>query len=194
MARSVPATWPARTPTSEPGRQPPRATAQTSGRPLADGVAVSYILEQPGGEVQISGRHKTYRRLRKRVRTPRVLLVDDDAAIRTLCSLNLRALGIDVIEAEDGAQGLELARRERPDLVLLDVSMPGLDGFEVGALVRRHRKTRHIPLMFLSGEAENDARARELGAIACLAKPFDPVALSTLIASTLRPAVEGAWA
>jgi CheY-like chemotaxis protein len=155
---------------------------------------VSYILEQPGGEVQISGRHKTYRRLRKRVRTPRVLLVDDDAAIRTLCSLNLRALGIDVIEAEDGAQGLELARRERPDLVLLDVSMPGLDGFEVGALVRRHRKTRHIPLMFLSGEAENDARARELGAIACLAKPFDPVALSTLIASTLRPAVEGAWA
>jgi len=155
---------------------------------------VSYILEQPGGEVQISGRHKTYRRLRKRVRTPRVLLVDDDAAIRTLCSLNLRALGIDVIEAEDGAQGLQLARRERPDLVLLDVSMPGLDGFEVGALVRRHRKTRHIPLMFLSGEAENDARARELGAIACLAKPFDPVALSTLIASTLRPAVEGAWA
>ncbi|HEY8727277.1 MAG TPA: response regulator [Gaiellaceae bacterium] len=155
---------------------------------------MSYILEQPGGEVQISGRHKTYRRLRKRVRTPRVLLVDDDAAIRTLCSLNLRALGIDVIEAEDGAQGLELARRERPDLVLLDVSMPGLDGFEVGALVRRHRKTRHIPLMFLSGEAENDARARELGAIACLAKPFDPVALSTLIASTLRPAVEGAWA
>ena len=155
---------------------------------------MSYILEQPGGEVQISGRHKTYRRLRKRVRPPRVLLVDDDAAIRTLCSLNLRALGIDVIEAEDGAQGLELARRERPDLVLLDVSMPGLDGFEVGALVRRHRKTRHIPLMFLSGEAENDARARELGAIACLAKPFDPVALSTLIASTLRPAVEGAWA
>ena len=155
---------------------------------------MSYILEQPGGEVQISGRHKTYRRLRKRVRTPRVLLVDDDAAIRTLCSLNLRALGIDVIEAEDGSQGLQLARRERPDLVLLDVSMPGLDGFEVGALVRRHRKTRHIPLMFLSGEAENDARARELGAIACLAKPFDPVALSTLIASTLRPAVEGAWA
>jgi len=70
----------------------------------------------------------------------------------------------------------------------------GLAGFEVGALARRHRKPRHIPLMFLSGEAENDARARELGAIACLAKPFDPVALSTLIASTLRPAVEGAWA
>jgi CheY-like chemotaxis protein len=155
---------------------------------------VSYILERPGGEVQIPPRSKAYRRLRKPMRAPRVLLIDDDPAIRTICSVNLRALGIEVIEAADGAQGLELARRERPDLVLLDVSMPGLDGFEVGELVRRHRRTRHIPLMFLSGEAENDARARELGAIACLAKPFDPVALSALIATTLKPDVEGAWA
>ncbi len=155
---------------------------------------MSYILERPSDEVQIPVRDKAYRRLRRRVRAPRVLLIDDDPAVRTLCSVNLRELGIEVIEAEDGAQGLELTRRERPDLVLLDVAMPGLDGFEVGELVRRHRKTRHIPLMFLSGEAENDARARELGAIACLAKPFDPVALSALIASTLKPPAEGAWA
>lgn len=155
---------------------------------------MSYVLENPGGEVKISSRPKPYKRLRKRLRAPRVLLIDDDAALRMLCSVSLRALGIEVIEAEDGVQGLELVRRERPDLVLLDVSMPGLDGFEVGELVRRHRKTRHIPLMFLSGEAENDARARELGAIACLAKPFDPVALSTLIAGALKPQLEEAWA
>ncbi len=159
---------------------------------------MSYILERPSSEVQISARpafeRLAFRRLRKRVRAPRVLLIDDDAAIRTLCSAHLRGLGIEAIEAEDGVQGLELARRERPDLVLLDVSMPGLDGFQVGALVRRHRKTRHIPLMFLSGEAENDARARELGAIACLAKPFDPVALSALIASAVKPRVGEAWA
>jgi CheY-like chemotaxis protein len=155
---------------------------------------MSYVLEWPSGEVQISGRSNAYGRLRKRVRAPRVLLIDDDAAIRMLCSVSLRAHGIEVIEAEDGEQGLELVRRERPDLVLLDVSMPGLDGFEVGELVRRHRKTRHIPLMFLSGEAENDARARELGAIACLAKPFDPVALSSLIATALAPAQKGALA
>ncbi|MGZ8691562.1 MAG: response regulator [Gaiellaceae bacterium] len=142
----------------------------------------------------MSSRRKAYSRFRKRLRAPRVLLVDDDAAIRTLCSVNLRALGIDVIEAADGVEGLELVRRERPDLVLLDVAMPGLDGFEVGELVRRHRKTRHIPLVFLSGEAENDARARELGAVACLAKPFDPVALSSLIATALNPLAEGAWA
>ena len=155
---------------------------------------MSYVLERPSGEVQNSVRSKAYRRLRKRARAPRVLLIDDDAAIRMLCSVSLRALGIEVIEAEDGKQGLELVRRERPDLVLLDVSMPGLDGFEVGELVRRHRKTRHIPLMFLSGEAENDARARELGAIACLAKPFDPAVLGSLIASALRPSPKGLWA
>jgi CheY-like chemotaxis protein len=120
-----------------------------------------------------------------------VLLIDDDVAIRTLCSVSLRGLGIEVIEAEDGAKGLKLAQRLCPDLVLLDVSMPGLDGFEVGEIVRRHRKTRHIPLMFLSGEADNDARARELGAIACLAKPFDPAALSSLIATVLHPYAKG---
>jgi CheY-like chemotaxis protein len=123
-----------------------------------------------------------------------VLLIDDDAAIRAVCSVNLRALGIEVMEAGDGATGLRLARQGRPDLVLLDVSMPGLDGFEVGELVRRHRKTRNIPLMFLSGEAETDARARELGAIACLEKPFDPATLTSLIATTLNPYAEGARA
>ncbi len=155
---------------------------------------MSYVLERPSGEVQIPVSRKAHWGLHKRTRVPRVLLIDDDAAIRMLCSVSLRALGIEVIEAENGTQGLELARRKRPDLVLLDVSMPGLDGFEVGELVRRHRKTRHIPLMFLSGEAENDARARELGAIACLAKPFDPVVLSTLIATALKPHGEEAWA
>jgi CheY-like chemotaxis protein len=145
-----------------------------------------YVLE--------SSRRKSHRRLRKRLRPPRVLLIDDDPALRQLCSVSLRALGIEVIEADNGERGLELVRRERPDLVLLDVSMPGLDGFEVGERVRRHRKTRHIPLMFLSGEDENDARARELGAIACLAKPFDPIALSRLIAGALKPDRREAWA
>jgi len=153
-----------------------------------------YVLERLNGEVPVSARRKARTRFRKRTRMPRVLLIDDDAAIRSLCSVTLRAHGIEVIEAEDGAKGLKLVRRKRPDLLLLDVSMPGLDGFEVGQLVRRHRKTRHIPLMFLSGEAENDERARELGAIACLAKPFDPAALGSLIAAALNPHGEEAWA
>ena len=153
-----------------------------------------YVLRGLAGEVKTSSRRKPYRRFRRRTRAPRVLLIDDDDALRLLCAVTLRALGIEVIEAENGVQGLELVRSERPDLVLLDVSIPGLDGFEVGKLVRRHRKTRHIPLMFLSGEDETDARARELGAIACLAKPFDPIVLSRLIAGALKPQQEEAWA
>ena len=153
-----------------------------------------YVLRGPAGEVKTSSRRKPYRRLRRPSRAPRVLLIDDDHALRLLCAVSLRALGIEVIEAANGERGLELVRRERPDLVLLDVSMPGLDGFEVGEMVRRHRKTRHIPLVFLSGEDETDARARELGAIACLAKPFDPIALSWLIAGALKPQLEAAWA
>lgn len=153
-----------------------------------------YVLRGPAGEVKASSRRKPYRRLRRRTRVPRVLLIDDDDALRLLCAVSLRALGIEVIEAANGERGLELVHREKPDLVLLDVSMPGLDGFEVGEMVRRHRKTRHIPLMFLSGEDETDARARELGAIASLAKPFDPIALSWLIAGTLKPQLEAAWA
>ena len=102
-----------------------------------------YVLRGPAGEVKASSRRKPYRRLRRRMRAPRVLLIDDDDALRLLCAVSLRALGIEVIEAANGERGLELVRREQPDLVLLDVSMPGLDGFEVGEMVRRHRKTRH---------------------------------------------------
>ena len=63
--------------------------------------------------------------------TKRVLVVDDEKSIRMLCRVNLTASGIDVLEAENGLDAVELVRREKPDLVLLDVMMPDLDGFEV---------------------------------------------------------------
>ena len=153
---------------------------------------MSYVLSAPRGRAHLSARRKAVTGTCRSA--PRVLLVDDDATIRLLCSVNLRALGIEVLEAADGSQAFELARRERPDLVLLDVSMPGLDGFEVAELVRGHRRTRRIPLMFLSGEDGNDARARELGAIACLAKPFDPIALASLIAAAVNRHRGEIWA
>jgi CheY-like chemotaxis protein len=156
---------------------------------------MSYVLQGPRRQVGLSARGKAVDKgSDRRTSPPCVLLIDDDAAIRLLCSVNLRALGIEVLEAEDGSRGFELARRKRPDLVLLDVSMPGLDGFQVAELVRGHRRTRRIPLMFLSGEEGNDARARELGAIACLAKPFDPVALASLIAATVNSQRGEVWA
>jgi CheY-like chemotaxis protein len=116
-----------------------------------------------------------------------VLLVDDDPAVRQICSRSLQLAEIDVIEAEDGQCGLQQARDNCPDLVLLDVRMPGLDAFEVAAALRRDESTSAIPLVFLSGEAEeaNAPRARKLGALAYLTKPFSPLALAALVTRAL---------
>ncbi len=108
----------------------------------------------------------------------------DDPAIRLLCSVNLQIEGLLVLEAADGGRALEQARSKRPDLVVTDVMMPGLDGFELAEALRSDRRTRQIPLIFLSGEAEpaKASRARELGALAYLTKPFDPPAFASLVA------------
>jgi two-component system chemotaxis response regulator CheY len=113
----------------------------------------------------------------------RVLVVDDDAANRALCSLTLQSAGYDVLEAEDGQRGLELARSEDPDLALLDVRMPRLDGFELGEALRADTQTRAIPVVFVSAEADpaSYARARALGAAGYLPKPFDPRRLESLV-------------
>jgi DNA-binding response OmpR family regulator len=118
---------------------------------------------------------------------PRVLVVDDAPGIRALCSVNLELAGVEVVEAEDGRTGLARALADPPDLIVLDVRMPGLDGFEVAEKLRRNGRTRPIPLIFLSGEtaAANRSRARLLGALDYVTKPFDPVALTALITGAL---------
>jgi DNA-binding response OmpR family regulator len=128
-------------------------------------------------------------RRRSRRRQPQcVLIVDDDPAIRMLCSSTLQLEGLAVLEAADGRDGLEQARSARPDLVLTDVMMPDLDGFQLAEALRGDERTGQVPLIFLSGETEaaNEARARELGALAYVTKPFDPTALASLVASALR--------
>jgi CheY-like chemotaxis protein len=118
---------------------------------------------------------------------PCVLIVDDDPAIRWLCSINLEAAGLAVREAADGRQALDRALSERPDLVLTDVRMPRLDGFQLAEALREDERTREIPLIFVSAEdaPENEARARALGALAYLTKPFDPSALASTVADAL---------
>jgi CheY-like chemotaxis protein len=123
----------------------------------------------------------------------RVLIVDDDPAIRLLCAVNLEIEGLVVLEAADGKRGLQQARSEQPDLVVTDVLMPGgLSGFDLAEALRRDERTREIPLIFLSSEAEpaNADRARKLGALAYLTKPFDPPALASLVAGELGRAGE----
>jgi len=118
----------------------------------------------------------------------RVLIIDDEAPIRLLCRVNLEAEGVEVIEACDGASGIETARRERPDVILLDVMMPRLDGWDVAELLVGDELTKEIPIIFLTARAEVRDRARglDIGGIEYVTKPFNPLELAPLIEALLE--------
>ncbi len=122
-----------------------------------------------------------------------MLVVDDERPIRMLCRVNLGASGMDVLEASDGAEGLELARRELPDLVLLDVMMPGLDGWRVAQELTRDPRTREIPIVFLTARADLADRKRGalLGGVGYIVKPFDPVGIGELVENVLARVERG---
>jgi DNA-binding response OmpR family regulator len=117
----------------------------------------------------------------------RVLVIDDEAPIRLLCRVNLEAEKMEVLEASDGPTGLELARGERPDVILLDVMMPGLDGWRVAERLIEDPETKEIPIIFLTARAEFRDRARglDIGGIDYVTKPFNPVELADLVRGLL---------
>ena len=112
-----------------------------------------------------------------------VLVVDDEAPIRLLCRVNLEAEGMKVLEAADGVEGVETAKTERPDVILLDVMMPGMDGWQVAESLIADDETKHIPLIFLTARAELRDRAKglELGGVDYITKPFNPVELASIV-------------
>jgi two-component system, OmpR family, alkaline phosphatase synthesis response regulator PhoP len=118
----------------------------------------------------------------------RVLVIDDEAPIRLLCRVNLEAEGMQVLEAVDGPAGLEEARSANPDVILLDVMMPGLDGWAVAERLVEDASTRDIPIVFLTARAELRDRARglELGGVDYVTKPFNPVELASLVRELLK--------
>ncbi|HEY7706809.1 MAG TPA: response regulator [Gaiellaceae bacterium] len=118
----------------------------------------------------------------------RVLIVDDEAPIRLLCRVNLEAEGMQVLEAADGISGVETARAERPDVILLDVMMPGMDGWQVAESLVDDEATSHIPLVFLTARAELRDRAKglELGGVDYITKPFNPVELASVVENLLE--------
>jgi DNA-binding response OmpR family regulator len=123
----------------------------------------------------------------------RVLVIDDEAPIRLLCRVNLEAEGMEVLEAADGPSGLELARQERPDVVLLDVMMPGLDGWRVAADLLEDERTSEIPIIFLTARAELRDRARglDIGGVDYVTKPFNPLELAPLVRDLLSRIARG---
>jgi two-component system alkaline phosphatase synthesis response regulator PhoP len=123
----------------------------------------------------------------------KTLIVDDEAPIRLLCRVNLEAEGIEVIEAPDGATGLELARSEKPDAILLDVMMPGLDGWNVAEQLLSEEGTSAIPIIFLTARADLRDRVRGLdaGGLDYITKPFNPLELATLVRDVVAAVERG---
>jgi len=122
-----------------------------------------------------------------------VLVIDDEAPIRLLCKVNLEAEGMDVLEAADGPTGLEQARESTPDVVLLDVMMPGLDGWRVAEELLDDERTAKIPIVFLTARAELRDRARgiDLGGVDYVTKPFNPIELASLVRDVLDRVARG---
>jgi DNA-binding response OmpR family regulator len=119
----------------------------------------------------------------------KVLIVDDEAGIRELCRVNLVLAGYEVIEASHGAEGLEAARSQKPDLIFLDVLMPGMSGWEVLAALRADPATESMPVVMLTALNSEDDQIRgwEGGVVEYLTKPFNPLALADWAAAALEP-------
>src|SRR4030095_5452780 len=107
----------------------------------------------------------------------RVLVVEDDAHSRRIARAVLHAAGLEVIEAVDGLEALVAVRDLSPDVILLDLSLPRLDGYEVARRIKADVETRHVPVIALTAHAlaGDEARAREAGCDVYLAKPVDPL-------------------
>ena len=129
----------------------------------------------------------------KRSEGARVLVIDDEAPIRLLCRVNLEAAGMEVLEAENGPTGLEAARTQRPDVILLDVMMPGMDGWQVLEQLLADEGTREIPIVFLTARAElrDQARGLELGGLDYITKPFNPLDLAQVVEDLLARVARG---
>ncbi len=110
-----------------------------------------------------------------------------------LCRVNLAASGMDVLEAENGLTALALAKRERPDLVLLDVMMPDVDGWTVARELADDERTREIPIVFLTARAEAADRrmGRQLGGVGYVVKPFDPVMIGDFVERVIERVERG---
>jgi DNA-binding response OmpR family regulator len=118
----------------------------------------------------------------------RVLHIDDEAPIRLLARVNLENQSMEVIEAADGRTGVQLAKREQPDLILLGVMMPQLDGWQTAEELRKDQETREIPIVFLTARSALKDRARgfDLGAVDYITKPFNPVELASRVHELLE--------
>ena len=118
----------------------------------------------------------------------KVLIIDDSADARTVARARLRPDGHEIISAQDGSEGLSLAARENPDLILLDLNMPDMSGLEVCRRLKADETTGSIPVIFLTGsdDTEDKVKGLDRGAVDYVTKPFDGFELRARVRAALR--------
>jgi CheY-like chemotaxis protein len=119
----------------------------------------------------------------------RILVVDDEPDVLLLCRLNLQQRGHEMLEAPDGSRALELARDRHPDVIVLDLMLPGMSGYDVLEALQRDEGTSDIPVLVLTAKSLRADRERShgLGASAFLTKPFLPNELCEMVDSLVDP-------
>ncbi|HTN42589.1 MAG TPA: response regulator [Nitrospiria bacterium] len=117
----------------------------------------------------------------------KVLVVDDEKFVRELIKIKLGRCGLAVLEASNGLEAIEMARTQRPDMILLDVMMPKMNGFEACEKLKANPMTARIPIVMLTarGEQANHEKGISLGAMDYMSKPFSPQKLAELVMEIL---------
>lgn len=121
-----------------------------------------------------------------------ILIIDDEVGIRNLLKFRLVSFGYDVLVAEDGYAGIELAKTMKPQLIILDIMMPYFNGIEVCKKLKSDYTTKEIPVIFLSvlAQKEDIEMGKQAGGEFFLTKPYDPEKLNLVIRMALKENVE----
>ena len=117
----------------------------------------------------------------------KILLADDEEDIKTVIKLYLESKGYDVVTSYDGLDTLDKVKAEKPDLILLDIMMPVINGFEVCKQLKADENTSHIPIVMLSAASHADSveQAMEAGAVDYIMKPFEPPRIEAILKKIL---------
>ncbi len=118
----------------------------------------------------------------------KILIVDDELFVRELIKIKLKLYGFEIIEGSNGLEAIELAAREKPDLILLDLMMPKMDGFEACEKLKTDPKTAQIPILILTarGEQAFKEKGEAVGAVGIVTKPFSPQKLAEMVMDILN--------
>jgi DNA-binding response OmpR family regulator len=123
---------------------------------------------------------------------PKIMVVDEDADLVRLIQFRLETDGFEVVSCGDGAAAMKLAEEEHPDLILLDIMMPVMDGMEALRQIKGHRTTGRIPIIMLTAKTDSSSvdAARAMGVAEYIMKPFDPEKLVSKVRKVLKMPME----